>query len=243
MPFVTVHGTRLYYEEHGDTSGRPMLLLHASLQTADSMEPLRELLAPLGFRLIVPDQRGHGRTGNPARTLSIPMLADDIRTLMAHLGVERPIVAGYSLGGIVGIELARRGLVSALVVLAARIHTAPRGRAAFNPENIRQRSPQWAQQLAEKHLEIPWEELAVELGELLETWPGFSRDELASISCPVLVAQGDRDQMVPVEQAEELAAALPGARLHVAPRAGHPELLYRQDAMKAVYEFLAALPA
>ena len=243
MPFLTASGTRLYYEEYGVPGGRPALLLHASLQTSDSMDPLRDLLVPLALRLIIPDQRGHGRSGNPTRSLSIPMLADDITSLMHQLGLERPIVAGYSLGGIVGIELARRGLVSGAVVLAARTQTASRGRAAFDPENLRQRSPLWAQQLAEKHVEIPWEELALELGLMLETWPGFAREELAAITCPMLVVQGDRDLMVPLGQAEELAATVPGARLYVAPRAGHPELLYRPDAMKAVSEFLAALPA
>ncbi|MFZ5826050.1 MAG: alpha/beta fold hydrolase [Bacillota bacterium] len=236
--YLPVAGTRLYYTESGPADGRPMLLLHAALQTAESMEPLRELLSPLGLRLIAVDLRGHGRTANPARSLSLPQLADDIEALMTYLGLERPWLVGYSLGGIVAIELARRGLAGGLVVLASRIRPASRARVTFDPANIQARSPLWAEQLAGKHVEQTWEELAVSLGELLTTWPGFDPAGLARIEIPVLVVQGDRDQMVSLGQAQNLVAAVPGARLQVVPRAGHPELLYRKDAMSAVYEFV-----
>ncbi|HYF79681.1 MAG TPA: alpha/beta fold hydrolase [Symbiobacteriaceae bacterium] len=241
MPYAPVSGTRIYYDETGPSGGRPLLLLHASLQTAESMAPLRELLAPLGLRIVIPDQRGHGRTANPGRTLAIGQLADDMEALMAHLGVGQPLLAGFSLGATVGIELARRGHLSGLVVLAGRIHTAPRGRKAFDPADIRQRSPLWVKQLEAKHVEIPWDELAVELGTMFEVpWPGFSAADLASIACPTLVVQGDRDLMVPVEQGRELAASVQHGEFRLAPRAGHPDLLYRQETKDAVRDFFSA---
>lgn len=238
MPYLPVAGTRLYYTESGPANGRPILLLHAALQTAESMNPLRELLAPLGLRLIQVDQRGHGRTANPGRSLTIGQLADDMEALMRHLGLERPLLAGFSLGGIVGIELARRGTLSGLVVLASRIRPALRGRETFAPATIAARSPQWTQELATIHEEVAWEELATELGELLSTWPGFDPADLARIAVPVLVVQGDKDQMVSLKHGQDLAGLVPGGRLHVVPRAGHPELLYRSDAMAAVYDFV-----
>jgi pimeloyl-ACP methyl ester carboxylesterase len=205
------------------------------------MAPLHKVLTPLGVRLVAPDQRGHGRTGNPGRTLSIAQLADDAEALMAYLGVRRPLLAGFSLGATVGVELARRGRLSGLAVLAGRIHTAPRGRKAFDPADIRRRSPLWVQQLEAKHVEIPWDELAVELGTMFEvTWPGFSPADLAAVACPTLVVQGDRDLMVPVEQGKELAGSVQQGQFHLVPSAGHPDLLYRQEALDAVREFFAA---
>lgn len=242
MPYVPVHGTRLYYEETGPSGGRPLLLLHAALQTGESMKPLAELFEPKGFRVVMPDQRGHGRTANPARSLSVRQLADDVEALMAQLGLERPIIAGYSLGGIVGMTLASRGLAGGLVILASRVQPAAKGRKAFAPANIRERSPQWVKQLEERHVEVYWEELATELGLLLEeTWPGFTPEELGAIRCPVLVVQGDKDLMVPVEQAHLIADLVPGAQLQIIPRAGHPELLYRQDALNVVTDFVGSL--
>jgi pimeloyl-ACP methyl ester carboxylesterase len=241
MPFAPVNGTRIYYEETGPSTGRPLFLLHASLQSCASMKPLRELLAPLGARLIIPDQRGHGRTANPTHMLSIPQLADDMAALMAFLGVERPLLAGFSLGGSVGIELARRGLLSGLIVLASRIETAGRERRPFDPANIRARSKLWVKDLEQRHIEIPWDELAVALGDMFAAWPGFPQTELAKIACPTLVVQGDRDDMVPLQEGMALAAAVPGARFQLVPRSNHPELLYREETKTAVHDFVSML--
>jgi len=57
----------------------------------------------------------------------------------------------------------------------------------------------------------------------------------------VLVVQGDRDQMVPLAQGQELARLVPQGRFQLVPRAGHPELLYRQEAQVAVKDFMQKL--
>lgn len=236
----TPAGGTLWYAESGPADGRPMLLLHAALQTHESMAPLVEELAPLGLRLVAVDLPGHGRSTHSG-PLTIAGMADAVEALIDRLGLGRPLVAGYSLGGMVGIELALRGRASGLIVLASRIRPAGDGRAAFAPAAIRRRSPLWARQLEEKHTATPWERLATALGEELATWPGFDPAALAALSVPVLVVQGDRDQMVPLEQGQELARLAPQGRFHLVPRAGHPELLYRTDARAAVKEFLEKL--
>lgn len=198
------------------------------------MRPLIRLFQPLGFRCLVPDQRGHGESANPVAGLSVKRLADDMAEFLAHKGVERPLLAGYSLGGIVGLELARRGLLSGLILLASRFRPTERSRQTFSPDSLRERMPLWVKQLEQKHVALPWFELAPQIGEAIATWSGLSAEELASITCPVLVVQGTKDEMVSIEQARELAAGIPGARLFEVPHAKHPELLYRADAMEAV---------
>lgn len=243
MPSLsTPAGGTLWYAESGPADGRPLLLLHAALQTHESMAPLAEELAPLGLRLIAVDLPGHGRSVHPG-PLTIRAMADAVADLMDRLGLDRPLAAGYSLGGMVAIELALRGRIAGLVVLASRIRPAGDARATFAPAAIRRRSPLWARQLAEKHTATPWEALATALGDELASWPGFDPQALAALSVPVLVVQGDRDQMVPLEQGQELARLAPRGRFRLVPRAGHPELLYRADARAAVREFLADLLA
>ncbi len=238
MAYLSVDGATLCYEQWGPPAGRPLLLLHAALQTLESMEPLRRLAEPLGYRPAAMDQRGHGRSSNPSRRWGIDLLADDAEAVMGRLGLERPVVIGYSLGGTVAVELARRGLLSGLVVMASRIQPSESAVRAFDPEGIRARMPLWVPQLEAKHVTTPWPELARAVGEVLSTWQGFSADDLGGITCPTLVVQGDKDEMVPLAQAELLVGAVPGARLQVVPHAKHPELLYRPDAMRAVEEFL-----
>lgn len=241
MPELWVAGTRLYYEEAGPVGGRPALLLHAALQTADSMRPLRQILEPEGFRFALPDLRGYGRSANPSGRFSLPQLADDAEALMRRVAFQRPVVIGYSLGGMVALELARRGLATALVVMASRVQPAPLA-GAFDPANIARRSPGWVQQLAAKHRGMAWQNLARAVGAFLSSWPGYSHAELAAIRCPTLVVQGDRDSMVPLQQGQAVAEAIPDAQLRVIPRAGHSELLYRQDALQSVADFLRQLP-
>jgi len=214
-------------------------LLHAALQTSEATEPLRKVLGPFGYRMVSPDQRGHGRSANPGHGFTIDRLADDMVALTTALGMQRPVAVGFSLGATVALELARRGLLSALVVLAGRAFAAgPERAAAFDPADIRRRSPLWAAHLAKVHQQTPWEELTVQLGELFAGWAGFCAGDLAAVGCPTLVAQGDLDEMVPLQQARDLAAAIPGAELYVSPRGKHPELLYRADVQQAVAAFL-----
>jgi pimeloyl-ACP methyl ester carboxylesterase len=257
MPYAPVTGTRLFYEESGPAMGRPsggqspaelnshgprrlptVLLLHAALQTSESMRPLVRLLQAHDFRFLIPDQRGHGESANPISGLSIKRLADDMEEFLAYKGVERPLLAGYSLGGIVGLELARRGKLSGLILLASRFRPTERARETFAPDTIRARTPMWVKQLEQKHQEVDWFDLAPQIGEAIASWSGLSAADLASITCPVLVVQGTKDEMVSIEQARELAAGIPGARLYEVPHAKHPELLYRADAMEAVKEWV-----
>ena len=71
--------------------------------------------------VITPDSRGHGRSTNPAGELSFPLIADDVAALIAALGLERPVVGGWSDGGQVALELGARhpGVGGGLIVGAA----------------------------------------------------------------------------------------------------------------------------
>src|ERR671914_432052 len=106
MAIASVNGLQLYYEEHG--TGHPLVLLHGGLHTIDlSFGPLIPLLAP-SYRLIAVEMQGHGRTADIDREPTYDNLADDVAALLDHLGVERADVFGFSLGGLVGIELGLR---------------------------------------------------------------------------------------------------------------------------------------
>jgi pimeloyl-ACP methyl ester carboxylesterase len=115
---VEVNGTTLYYEEHG--GGAPLILIHGGLASGSQWEPVVSQLAN-GFRVITPDSRGHGRSTNPAGELSYAVIADDIVALIAALGLQQPVVGGWSDGGQVTLELGARhpGAAKALIVGAA----------------------------------------------------------------------------------------------------------------------------
>jgi len=97
-------GLRLTYVEAGDPAGEPLVLIHGWTDTSRSFSLLVPHLA--GFRLIVPDLRGHGSSDKPACCYAVGDLADDIRRLLDAKGIRRASIVGHSLGGIVAQRFA-----------------------------------------------------------------------------------------------------------------------------------------
>ena len=118
--YADVNGINLYYETHG--TGRPLILLHGGLGSGEMFGPLLPALAE-GHQVIAVDLQGHGRTADIDRPISIRLMADDIAALITHLGLDRPDVMGYSLGGGVAFHTAVRHpqLIGRLVIVSVNI--------------------------------------------------------------------------------------------------------------------------
>lgn len=99
MPTLPLDDAELHYEETGD--GQPLLCLHGGWMHGDAWQPQLDRFAD-EFRVITVDFRGHGQTGpTDARRYSVELFADDLEALLAHLDIDRPILCGLSLGGMV----------------------------------------------------------------------------------------------------------------------------------------------
>jgi len=118
--YADVNGLHLYYATQG--SGRPLILLHGGLGTGDMFGPVRAELAAQ-HQVITPDLQGHGRTADIDRPLDVRLMADDIAALIRHLGLDKPDLVGYSLGGGVALMTAIKypELVRKVVVASAHI--------------------------------------------------------------------------------------------------------------------------
>ena len=118
--YADVNGLHLYYEIHGH--GRPMILLHGGLGSGEMFGPTLPALAAK-HQVIPPDLQGHGRTADIDRPIDFRLMADDIAALIDHLGLERPDVVGYSLGGGVAFFTASKypEKVGKLVIASANI--------------------------------------------------------------------------------------------------------------------------
>src|ERR671935_1293946 len=118
--YADVNGVNLYYEIHG--AGRPIILLHGGLGSGEMFGPVLTLLAA-EHQVVAVDLQGHGRTADIDRPLDVRLMADDIAALIDHLGLDRPDVVGYSLGGGVALQTAARhpDRVGKLVAASASI--------------------------------------------------------------------------------------------------------------------------
>lgn len=104
-------GVRLHVEETGNRSGRPVLFLHGLSQSGLAWH--RQMRSELAhdLRLVTVDLRGHGESDRPADAYGDPDLwAEDVAAVIRSLNLERPVLSGWSYGGVViGDYLSRYG--------------------------------------------------------------------------------------------------------------------------------------
>jgi pimeloyl-ACP methyl ester carboxylesterase len=109
MAELSYQGHRIGFDEYGEGE-RPIVLIHGLLMNRRMFERLGPALARRGNRVICVDLLGHGRSDQPddLRLYSMPLFGEQIVALLDHLGLERAVVGGTSLGANVALELAVR---------------------------------------------------------------------------------------------------------------------------------------
>ncbi len=106
--FVTDDGVRLAYDDHGPADGTPIVLCHGLAAAAAQFAADAGHFAGLGFRVLTPDLRGHGRSEAPplrAASYAISRMARDQVLMLDDAGIARVHWVGNSLGGIVALSL------------------------------------------------------------------------------------------------------------------------------------------
>jgi pimeloyl-ACP methyl ester carboxylesterase len=206
-------GVRLAYRELGE--GRPLILIHGYLSSGTVMieSGLAGKLAGRGYRVILPDLRGHGASARPHDPAAYPpdALAGDGLALIGHLGLTGYDLAGYSLGGRTVIRLLARGATPRRAVaggqgLEAIIHTAGRG-GQFRRvlANFGTFGPGSREQAMEDRVRASGGD-PVALALVLDTFASTTLEELSRVTVPTLVLTGAEDDHN--DTAEALASAL-----------------------------------
>jgi pimeloyl-ACP methyl ester carboxylesterase len=206
--YADVNGLHLYYETHG--TGRPMILLHGGLGSGEMFGPILPTLAE-HHRVIAVDLQGHGRTADIDRPIDVRLLADDIAALIDHLGLDKPDLVGYSLGGGVAFFTAVKypDKVGKLVVAAAHIR-----RDAIPAEMLAQQA-QVSSAAVEFMKDTPMYELYQrvaprpedfgrlldKIGESLAKDFDFA-DEVRGLKVPTLIVAADADMAPPSHYVE-----------------------------------------
>jgi len=247
-----LNGIEIDYEVTGD--GPVVLLGHGYGSTRHMWDDQHRALADR-WRVISWDMRGHGQTDSPddPRQYSAALIVADMRALLQHLGVQRAVIGGLSLGGYVSLAfaLAHPEMTSALVICdSGPGYRNAEARAAWN-----QRAHERAANLEAKGLDAlarrsretqqavhrSAQGLAHAARGMLAQEGSQVIDGLGGIRVPTLVIVGDQDQPF-VAPSEYMAKKIPGARLEVIPGAGHSSNLDQPETFNRVLrEFLLTL--
>lgn len=237
-------GLRLAYREMG--TGRPLVLIHGFFSTA-TVNWIRyghaARIAALGYRVVMPDLRGHGDSAKPHDASAYPpdVLTDDGFALVEHLGLSDYDLAGYSLGGRTTVRMMARGAKPGRAIVAGSgwegvANTVGRG-AHFrhiltNLGTFERGSAEW---MAEAFLKTVGGD-PVALLHVLDTFVDTPPEQLARIETPTLVLMGSDDH--DTGSGDQLAKALPNGRYGVMP-GNHMSAVTKQELGTAIAEFLS----
>ena len=247
MQTFSSNGIEIAYLDEG--SGEPVLLIHgfASNIAANWIDTgWIKTLTDAGYRAIAYDNRGHGRSAKlyNLEDYGAPIMAEDARRLLDHLGIERVHVMGYSMGARIAafLALAHPGRVRSLVFGGLGINmvrgvagTGPVARAleAASIEDVTNPTARTFRAFAEQTLS----DLKALAACIRSARAPITAEALGTLRCPVLVVVGDRD--VIGGSPSELAALIPGAKSVQLAGRDHMKAVGDRTFKASVLEFLA----
>jgi pimeloyl-ACP methyl ester carboxylesterase len=248
MPFVQTNGIKFYYEERGDATAEPLLLIMGITAPGGVWEPHASYWEQ-SFRCIIGDNRGVGLSDKPAGPYTTEQMADDYAGLLDALQIEEVRVVGCSMGSTIAQQLAIRhpNKVKSLVLMCpwARCDNTAKAifqhimtcKARLRPEEF----SLYIQLLIYSKASWDNEEVAAQLeagrnqagtdpfpqplhgleGQAAACITHNALAQLPSIKQPTLVIGGKEDIFTPVWMAEEVTAAIPNAELYLYEKCGH----------------------
>jgi pimeloyl-ACP methyl ester carboxylesterase len=264
MTIARVNGIELYYEEHGQPEGEPVLLIMGYLLNGAAWGMQIEALASR-YQVIAFDNRGAGRSSQPEGPYTIGEMVDDTLGLLDHLGIASAHVVGASMGGMIAQELALRHpqRVRSLVLMC----TSPGGPRSAGYERLLEQTQMTLdmQDLTEGQTPERLRDYALQMftPRFLENpGPGFlamvvstaqypatiagmhgqahairghdTYERLPQVTVPTLVLAGTDDVMVDARNAAILAERIPGAKLVMFDGLRHGFNAERPDDVNAV---------
>lgn len=244
MPSTIVNGVDLYYEIHG--KGTPLMLVAGLASDSQSWQPIMKDLSQ-HYCVIIPDNRGAGRTKPQDIEISIQQITDDCITLIRYLGLSSVNLLGHSMGGFVALDCAIRYPEHVFKLILA-------GTSAFNSERNNALFLDWASYLESgmdlEHwfrnvfywifskrffkdkgalddamrfaIEYPYPQSRIAFKKQVNAIKGFNCLEgLPGIKLKTMILCGKEDLLFPPEESIKVLQVIPGSIFSLIEDAGH----------------------
>ena len=234
---VEHEGARLWYAAYGE--GPTVVLLHGGLGHSGNWGYQIPALLAAGYRAIVIDSRGHGRSTRDARPYTYELMADDVLAVMDALGVRRAALVGWSDGACTALTLARRAPERVAGVLFFGCNMDPSGtKELVAPHPIVDRCfARHGQDYAELS-ETPgaFDSFVAAVSVMQRTQPNSTARDLGEVGVPVVIVHAEHDEFIRRGHAEYLARSIPGAELVALSDVSHFAPLQRPEAFDALVD-------
>ncbi|MHA2265126.1 MAG: alpha/beta fold hydrolase [Candidatus Thorarchaeota archaeon] len=252
--YIDANGLKMFYKEYGE--GHPLILLHGGSINADSQ--WQQIIPKFSehFRVITVDSRGHGRTNNPLGEFSYSLMCDDVAAFAKALDLERPFICGWSDGAQIALEIGiqypnlAKGLVAGGVVIEisdayvkGMQEMGIKKPGEVDLQLLEEKYPAFVKLWSEIHSPVHgptyWKKLITSLSDMWLNPKEFPGKRIQEITVPTLILQGDRDDLVPMEDALTAYRLIPKGELSIIPFANHIDIFDRGElATAAIIDYL-----
>jgi pimeloyl-ACP methyl ester carboxylesterase len=239
-----VNGAHLHWVELGRPDGVPVVFVHGFPFSLAMWDDQLEVVGSR-FRSIAYDVRGHGMSDAGDGQYTIEGHVDDLLALMQALKLDRPVVAGLSMGGYIALralerapekfraavlcdtrseadtneaKLRRFSTVEAIKRIGSEAYAREFVKAIFAPDAPRQ-APGAVEKI--RGIIAHTTPLSIAGTQIALAARTDTTATLSSLRLPVLILVGEHDQVTPVAAAKAMQERIPGAELHVVPGAAH----------------------
>lgn len=210
---IKVNNIELYYEKHG--KGRPIILIHGNQESHEIFDKLIEKLKS-NYEVFAIDSRCHGKSENP-KEISYNLMCDDIIEFIKELNIEKPILYGFSDGGIIGLLVAIKepDLLSNLIISGANINPD-----VFTTFNLLL-TKLFYFFTRSKYIKMMLKE------------PNISIEDLQKIIIPVHILAGEND-VIKLEHTELIANNIQNSTLEIIKNENHGSYIIHSDKLYVI---------
>ncbi|MEO1260068.1 MAG: alpha/beta hydrolase [Bacteroidota bacterium] len=206
-----------------------LLLLHGALGSKNQFDELKTYLTD-HFKIHDLNFSGHG--GRPAKgEFGNELFAENIDEYLSEYNIDQCSIFGYSMGGYAALYFAKEypQKVDKIMTLATKFNWTPESAAKevkmLNPEKIAEKVPHFADLLKKRHGTENWESILQKTAAMmlaLGNGDALTEHDFKTISCETLVAVGDADRMVSIDESAKVANLIPSGKLKVLNGVEHP---------------------
>jgi proline-specific peptidase len=261
VPKIKLNGIETYYEVHG--KGKPLVLVHGAVGTHEIWKPQVEHFSKK-YKVITYDLRGHGKTEKGDGEYSIGLFADDLNELLEKLNIEKTIICGLSLGGMIAQAYAVKhpDKVKSLVLS----DTWASSSLTLRDKILKHLLPETVMKLMIRHLRPEtylkiiafffkkrgvklskemtsrWED--TEREELVKTLSAvyrFSAQELENIVAPTMIIVGEFEKKNVFKHAKYMSRKIKNSRIETVPGSAHMSNLENVEYFDELLEIIAPL--
>ncbi len=241
--YEQVNDISMYYEEYG--SGEPLILIHGGSGTVRTWDKQIPFFSQY-FRVIVVDCRGQGKSSNPKGDFHYKEMAEDFVILIEKLGLENPIIFGWSDGAQIALEIAIKypNLLKTIIAGGALLESSLdlkegmkyigiEGPGKINFEHLKKTVPGFVKMLQEVHSSVYgenyWKTLLENITKMWFNPDEYPGETVKEIIIPTLILQGDRDEYISLSEATTLHKLIKNSELAIIPNATHECFLKRAE--------------